>query len=298
MQLDGLNKKGNILTLASANYKYDLPDALLREGRFDRKFRIEICNKNEIKEILNSLIKVRGFKLNEYEIDELSQHFRYESISLMKSIFNSVYFRYGKNAKIDDFINEYIFNDTGNIPNSDTLLVKEYIAVHEAGHALFTHKFSKNYKFLRLICTQNGGKTYTSALYEIDNKESLIEDIDISLAGMVAEKILLKEHNIGSVNDLNKAYRRSFKLVNRCLINDYNYFCDDEAYSSKREASEYQNSFFARRANKFMKKRFRIVKRKLSKCKKELALLAKIIMENKALTRGEMINLLNGKAIR
>lgn len=47
-----------------------------------------------------------------------------------------------------------------------------------------------------------------------------------------------------------------------------------------------------------MKKRFRIVKRKLSKCKKELALLAKIIMENKVLTRGEMINLLNGKAIR
>lgn len=47
-----------------------------------------------------------------------------------------------------------------------------------------------------------------------------------------------------------------------------------------------------------MKKRFRIVKRKLSECKKELAVLAKIIMENKVLTRGEMSSLLNGKATR
>lgn len=295
MQLDGINKDGNVLTLASANYIFELPDALLREGRFDRKFKIEIHDKKELEEILNNLIKIRGFNLNQNEIDELSQHLKYQSVSSIKSIFNSVYFRYGLNAKIDDFINEYLFNDTGEIPDNDNLIVKDDVAIHEAGHALYIYKYSQKYKFLRVIITKDGGRTYSSPIEVFDCKKSMIERLDISLAGMVAEKILLKEYDTGSRDDLNKAYDKAFDLVNKHLICGFNYFCSDYNSRHKDEISEFENKLFAKRANKFMKKRYKIVKRRLRKYKKEIALLGKIIKEKKGLTFDGLVNTLDKK---
>ena len=71
-QLDGFKSNDNVLTLATANDYCNLPNALLREGRFDRKFRVSPNNKNDFKEIIKCFSCNIGFNFNDDEILELS----------------------------------------------------------------------------------------------------------------------------------------------------------------------------------------------------------------------------------
>lgn len=66
-ELDGFKKEGNVLTLASANFYYDLPDSLVREGRFDRKYEIKVFNNKELKDIIKHLLKDRGFNIEKVD---------------------------------------------------------------------------------------------------------------------------------------------------------------------------------------------------------------------------------------
>lgn len=71
-QLDGFRSNDNVLTLATANDYCNLPNALLREGRFDRKFRVSPNDKNDFKEIIKGFSSNVGFNFNDDEILELS----------------------------------------------------------------------------------------------------------------------------------------------------------------------------------------------------------------------------------
>ena len=293
MQLDGYNKNGNILTLASANEIALLPSSLLREGRFDRKFNITIGNNKELKEIISRLLELRGFKLDENEIGELALNFRYESIAMIKSVFNNVYFRYGSNPKVDDFISEINFMDSGYISNKEDLIVKDYIAVHEAGHALYLEKFCRKLNFLRVICNENGGKTYNGNFDSIDDLDTRLDGVEVSLAGLVAEEIIFKRHDIGSSDDLDKAYEAAYRLVNRTMINGFSYYCNYRCVCRKEQASEYENKIFAIKTKKFLKREYKRVKRKLSKYKKEILLIANEIEKNKGITKKELLKILS-----
>lgn len=292
MELDGFNKEGNVLTLASANDIDNLPYSLLREGRFDRKFNIRITDKNELKEIIFKFLEIRDFKLDDYEIEELTLNLRHEPISLIRTIFNNVYFRYGKNATLENFINEYTFLDSGCIKNNDNFKVDDFVAIHEAGHALYLYKLTRKLDVLRVICNEDGGRTYNANFDSIDDLETRLDNVEVSLAGIVAEELFFNYHSVGADEDLERAYKVSFKLVNRTMINGLNYFSlRDNSYSLD-ETSEFENKLFAIKTNKFIKKKYRFVKRRLKKYKNEIFLLARYIKENNGITRKEIVKLL------
>ena len=90
-ELDGYTKNINILTLASANQIRRLPESLLRAGRFDRKFLIEVRGFNNLKSVIDGFLNQRNFKLKEEDVDELTNIFKTSSISEIKLIFNNVY---------------------------------------------------------------------------------------------------------------------------------------------------------------------------------------------------------------
>lgn len=292
MELDGFNKEGNILTLASANDIDDLPYSLLREGRFDRKFNIRITDKNELKEIIYKFLEIRGFKLDDYEIEELTLNLRHEPISLIRTIFNNVYFRYGINATLENFINEYTFIDSGCITNKENFKVDDFVAIHEAGHALYLYKLTRKLDVLRVICNEDGGRTYNASFDSIDDLDTRLDNVEVSLAGIAAEELFFNGHSVGADEDLERAYRVSFRLVNRTMINGLNYFSLRDDYYSIDETSEFENKLFAIKTNKFVKKKYRLVKKQLKKYKDEILLLASYIKENKGITRKEIVKLL------
>lgn len=189
---------------------------IIREGRFDRRFKVDIHDEESIKTIISKLLEDHNFEIiNDKEgVEELILHLKYDSISKIKSILNSVYLRYGKNAILDDFIKEKYHSVTGIYKRITNYMVPEYIAVHEAGHALYLYKFSKSKKLLRVICDSQIGITYSTNNSRYSNRESEVESLQIALAGFIAEELILKKHDIGSALDLEKAFKIVFKLMN------------------------------------------------------------------------------------
>ena len=202
-----------------------------------------------------------------------------------------VYFKKGKIAELDDFINELTFLDTGCVENKEDYVVPRVIALHEAGHALYVYKFSKNKKFFRIKCYEQRGYTYSTNI-SFDDRENQIEDIQISLAGLVAEELFYKKHDIGCFNDLEDAYFSSFKLMNGVNINGVNFHSPKYLKYYGESISEYEKKSYAKRVNNFMMKNYHLVKRRLRRYKKELNLIADEVIKNKILKRNELIRLI------
>lgn len=293
--LDGFNKEGNVLTIATANNFIALPDSLIRDGRFDRKFKIEISSEKELKVIVRKMLKDHNFLIcdNEEEIEELTLHFEHASVSQIKSVCNSVFLRNGKNATLEDFINEIYFIKTGFIRKDKDFKVARQVSIHEAGHALYLYKFSKTMEFLRVICKATSGTTYFSDILESDGKERTIENVQSSIAGIVAEELIFKSHGVGCNQDLDDAYNASFALLNKCNIHNESYYCPKTFSYNSDSISEFEKKIFAKRINRFIKKNKRIVKRLLKRYKKELINLADKIDEKKQLARKDLIEELN-----
>ena len=297
-QLDGFNKNVNVLTLATANNFYNLPKSLIREGRFDRKFEIEIRDEDDLKIIVEKLLETHNFDLknNKEGVEELILHLKDHSVSKIKALFNSVYLRYGKDASLDDFLNENYFFDNGVVNKKEKYDIPKFIAIHEAGHALYIYKFSKTQKLLRVCCSNGGGKTYSTSNKMYISRDSEIESIQIALSGLIAEEIFFKKHDIGCKRDLRAAYKIAFSLMNEANIEGIDNNCPEDFDFEPSYVSEFEKTSYIKKTNKLIKKNYRIVKKKLKKCKKELLLIAEKLVKQQTLTRGEITKIIKTKS--
>lgn len=192
-QLDGFNNSGNVLTIATSNSFYDLPEPLLREGRFDRKFKVHPSDKNDFQEIIKGFSLNCGLNLTDDEMLELADNFRNYSVSTIRATLNSASLRYGNSCTINDILNCIDFIETGFINKRSNLNVQKNVAIHEAGHAIYLHFFSKTQQFLRIYFHNEGGNTVYKSLNSTDTAESLIDTIRCSLSGLIAEELIFKK---------------------------------------------------------------------------------------------------------
>lgn len=291
-QLDGF-KTSTVLTLATCNNYSDMPNALLREGRFDRHFNTVVNNESDLLEIIKGFSNDAGIKLNENDEVELVETFYHWPSSFIKSVFNNVSLRYKDAWTISDIINTADFLKTGFINKNNDFNISLNAAIHEAGHAIYIYLFCKTQKFLRIYFDNKGGVTVFNAAIDYESKESRIETIRAVLAGLIAEDLILKDHEIGCGEDLEKAYNLSFRLLNRTCINGVKYFCTFGAYFDRNANSEYLNRIFDRKTSTFMKKNYRIVKAQLRKNKDKILEVANYLIKNKELRRSDFIKILN-----
>ena len=292
-QLDGFSKNENVLTLATANRYNELPEELIREGRFDRHFYINSVYE-EINDVLRCFAKDAGIKLSDDDFSELEYHLDRYKAGELKAIFNNAALRYGSCVTVDDIIDTADFLKTGNIRNNNKQVVTYETAIHEAGHAVYTHLCSKTEKVLRIIFNEFGGSTLTKNVSEYETKESRINNIRIGLAGVVAEDIIIGGHDIGCGSDLDKVYDLSYRLVNRTCINGIDRFCASEIYYGEKKGSEYNDKAFEKKAMNFLKKNYSVVKRELKKYKDKIEMLANYLMKNKGIKREALIKLVGG----
>lgn len=293
-QLDGFDSTHNVLTLATCNNYYSLPEALLREGRFDRHFWLRSCEQKDLEEMILGFSRDAGLKLSNDDIFELSDIFHGYPANTIRAVFNSVSLRYGSECTITDIINTFDFRKTGFIDKDENFIVKKSVAIHEAGHALYIGMYCKTKQFLRIYFPESGGRTVYKDLI-LDNeseKKSRIETIQLSLAGLVAEDILLGGHDVGCAQDLDQMYELSYRLINKTCINGIDNYCSNELYYVKENLSEYSKKLFEIKTNKFVKKNYKYVKRRLIKFKKELMMVADYIIVHKAINNKQMLELL------
>ncbi len=294
-QLDGFNESGNVLTLATANHYYDLPEALLREGRFDRKFKVLCNDKVDFKDIIEKFSLDRNLIFNENEKYELIEELFGYSISKIKSIFNFASLKYGTSCSLDNILDTVDYLDTGYLSKKIDVDVGSVCAVHEAGHALYFYLFCKGNKFQRIYFTDGGGRTIIRNINDYINRDCLIERLQGDLAGIAAEEIIFKKHDIGCDSDLKKAKRIAYNLIIENCINQVDYCCNRYDCDMRNCISSYTSKIIDVRVAKFINKNLRYVKRKLKKHKKEIIRLSNYLLENKSIKSEELEKLIPNK---
>ncbi|MDD2524501.1 MAG: AAA family ATPase [Endomicrobiia bacterium] len=216
VELDGLDsKRHNIVVIGATNANESVMDkALLRPGRFDRKIYINLPNLKEREELFKFYLKKVKADPN-IDVVKLAKKAVYKSPAEIENIIKESALIATRNNKdiidIDDISDAIDRIDLGlesHICMTDK--EKEMTAYHEAGHATtlyFLHPTDDVFKAtiksrgdaLGLVSHNPKEELHTQ------NKEKLIADIIVSLAGYSSEKIKYGTTSTGVSSDFKKA---------------------------------------------------------------------------------------------
>ena len=220
-KLDGLSKNSqNVMVIASTNHYTDIPEELLRSGRFDKKIKIDFPDYDARKKILE--MYMNGHKLfSSLNVGLLASKLQGMSGADIKTLVNNALIEYideGRELVVNDFeriINEMQFETIGKAWHKKTNAIK--VLAHEMGHAITCYA-------IRDMCSSvsaiqygrtNGFTRFTKSRYSpvqveeeslgVLTKQELLDEICISLGGMAAEKLFFGEYTTGVGMDFDES---------------------------------------------------------------------------------------------
>ena len=280
-ELDGINKKGQILVMATTNSLRALHAPLLRKGRFDRLIEVNYPDKKSREYIYEKFLK-------EFDIDTANINIKHiASLSTrcngaeIKTICNDVYLRCRNKVTTEDIEESYerIHNDGF---SEDSLEYRNMrVAVHEVGPALMNRRYENDFSLYQAKFFRGGGVTIT---YDVDENLDIIrkreESIRIAFAGCMAEKVIYGKSDLGSLRDLEIARDLIHRLVEFTCVKGLKRFVPSYFDCSERSDTETHKRENEKVINKLMKKYSRESYRYLKKNKKTIIELANKMYES------------------
>lgn len=216
-EIDGFNKEDSeFFVIATTNYLYDIPSPLKRPGRFDRLIEVRQPDDKNRQLLFEKFLDY--YHLNHQDIDfvELNRVIQDISGADIKAICNDAYLRVGNNISTDELLFSY-----QRVINNQYLKEEEprrsyKVAVHEAGHIIASLKNSDYASFHHATFIKGGAITFSNILEkEYVYKKNIISEIEISLAGMAAEKLINHRVDFGYERDMDRARSKIYKMVER-----------------------------------------------------------------------------------
>lgn len=207
----------------------------------------------------------------------------------MKAVVNDLVLRNGFENITSEMIDNSIYNITDRVkdtPEEDNLEV----AIHEAGHAVVTKAFPQFFLINRLNISGASGDFHAK---EIERGfwpyEKIIADIKISMAGVLAQKIICGRGSRGCDDDLQNARVDAYNMLNMC-----GYSSCWETLPAIRQGARTDTSIKRRK----MEKKIEAL---LKKCEKEtsnyikshqlqISTLGKLLFEKKHLKSSEILS--------
>ena len=223
VEMDGFDNETNVIVMAATNRPDVLDPALLRPGRFDRQVVLDNPDINEREEILKIHSRNKPFAkdVNLRKIAERTPGFT--GADLENIVNEAAILAARNNRKIitqEDLTASIEKVMLGPERKGHILSQKEksIAAYHEAGHALVAavlpnadpvHKVS--------IVSRGRAAGYTLKLpiedRHLHSKSEFLDDIAVSMGGLVAEKLKFNEMTTGAANDLKVATDLARKMV-------------------------------------------------------------------------------------
>lgn len=237
-EMDGFIATDKIIVLAATNRASDLDEALVRPGRFDKKFVIAHPDKQARVELLKLYSKDKKINPN-VNFDSLASKLFGFSCSSIECIVNEAVIQSVKNShnqiEPEDFENAIIQNSIkGHVKEiSDrTEYEKKIVSVHEAGHAIIAHKLCN--QEVSSICikpTTSGAGGFTMTNDKEDGIKSLEyykNELVMLLGGRAAEYISFDKDNTkistGASEDIRRATENATNLISMRNCVDYSLF--------------------------------------------------------------------------
>jgi SpoVK/Ycf46/Vps4 family AAA+-type ATPase len=95
-------KKSSVFVVATANFVQNLPPELLRKGRFDEIFFVDLPNIHERKEIFQIHLKNRGRKAEQFPIEDLAiKSEGYSGAEIEQVIIDGMFIAFGESRDLE-----------------------------------------------------------------------------------------------------------------------------------------------------------------------------------------------------
>jgi cell division protease FtsH len=225
VEMDGFELKDNIILIAATNRPDILDPALLRPGRFDRQIVVDRPDRNGRKKILE--VHSKGKPLApEIDLDTLAAGTPGFTGADLANLVNEAALlaaRRGKKTIEQEELEEGIMRVIAG-PEKKTRLFSEeerkITAYHELGHAIVGHYLDQESDVHKISIIGRGQALgYTISLPREDRylttKQSLMNNLAMTLGGRAAEEIVFNEVTTGAANDLEKVTSTAKQMVMR-----------------------------------------------------------------------------------
>ena len=314
VEMDGFEKDSKVIVLAATNRGDILDPALLRPGRFDRKVILDPPDIDDRKEILK--IHCQGKPLasdvNLREVAERTPGFTGADLANLANEAAILAARRNQSQVYQKELLESIEKVLLGPERKSHVLSqkeKEIAAYHEVGHALVS-VFSPGAESIRKISIIARGVAagYTLKAFskekKIRTKSEFLAEMATLLGGYCAEKLKFKEITTGASSDLRQATDLARKLVKEygmSSLGPISFGDKEELVFLGREISEqrnYSEKVAARideEVSKFIKEAEIEAKRILTKNKRLLDKIAKVLIKKETIERKEFEGLIKKK---
>ena len=288
--LDGVESDDDILVLAATNYMRDIPDPLLRHGRLEKLIKVPYPTGEEALELLKKHFKDFNLKFpKDFDDEEVALSLNGISCAGVKAVVNDLVLRNGFENITSEMIDKSIYNITDRVkdtPEEDNIEV----AIHEAGHAVVANAFPKYYTINRLNISGASGEFHAK---EIDRGfwpyEKVIANIKISMAGILAQKIICGRGSRGCDSDLQNARISAYNMINMC-----GYSSCWETLPVIRQGARTETSIKRRKMERkieaLLKKCEKETSEYIKKHKLQISALGKLLFEKKHLKSSEILS--------
>ena len=215
--LDGVESYDDILVLAATNDMDEIPDPLFRNGRLEKLIKIPYPTGEEALELLKKYFKEFNLEFpKDFDDEEVALSLHRISCAGVKAVVNDLVLRNGFENITLEMIYQSIYNITDRVkdtPEEDNLEV----AIHEASHAVVAKAFPEFFTINRLNISGASGEFHAK---EVERGfwpyEKVIADIKISMAGVLAQKIICGRGSRGCNDDLQHARINAYNMINMC----------------------------------------------------------------------------------
>ena len=288
--LDGVESTDDILVLAATNYIDDIPDPLLRNGRLEKLIRIPYPSGEEALELLKKHFKEFNLTFpNDFDEEEVALSLNGITCAGVKAVVNDIVLRNGFDNITSEMIDNSIYNITDRVkdsPEEDNIEV----AIHEAGHAVVAKSFPEYFAINRLNISGASGEFHAK---EVERGfwpyDKVIASIKISMAGVLAQKILCGRGSRGCSEDLQQARRDAYNIIN---MNGYSSCWETlpVVSSSSRTDTPIKRRRMERKIEALLKRCEKETIKYIKKHREQINSLGKLLFEKKHLKSSEILS--------
>ena len=316
-EMDGFEPNNGIIVLAATNQPSVLDPALLRPGRFDRRIILDEPDIKAREEILKIHTKDKKLAkdVNLREIAERTPGFTGADLANLTNEAALLAAKRNKKEITQDELRECIEKVLLGPERKSHILSKkekEIAAYHEAGHALVNASLPHTDPVHKVsIISRGRAAGYTLKLPEEDKhlraKSEFIDELAVLLGGYVAEELVFNELTTGASSDLEVASDLARRLVTQYGMSElgpitYGRFYHspflDQEYTIEKNYSEKVAAQIDKEVKKLIDNAYNTAKKILTRRRRTLNKLAKILMEKETIERKEFIKIVGRRKIK
>jgi cell division protease FtsH len=316
VEMDGFEPNTAVLIVAATNRGDLLDPALLRPGRFDRRVVLDLPDMEGRKAILKIHARGKPFAAT-VEWDKVAKRTVGFSGADIENMLNeaAIQAARGNKKEIDMSDLEEAATKVKLGPEKKRLqseLDRKMTAYHESGHALVNY-YSPNLDPVHRISIVSRGMAlgFTMAPPEKDRlhetRSRLIDEIAMTMGGRAAEQLVFNEMTSGAANDIDQATRIARYMVMEFGMSDlgpinFGPQMDvtdwGKAFTESQQISPDMLSKIDAEVQKFVSEGYRKAAEILKKHRKQLDIIASVLVKKETIEGDEFAVLLGGEKKR